>query len=99
MHTIAIQGSDLCVAYGSRSVLDHVDITLRRGEVAALLGPNGAGKSTLLKLLCGEMRGAGSLHYFGIPAQNWPAEKLATHFRYFASTKLVKFSVHRAGSR
>lgn len=44
MQTIAIQGRDLCVTYGSRQVLDHVDITLRCGEVAALLGPNGAGK-------------------------------------------------------
>ncbi|EEX64702.1 heme ABC transporter ATP-binding protein [Vibrio metoecus] len=91
MHTIAIQGSDLCVAYGSRSVLDHVDITLRRGEVAALLGPNGAGKSTLLKLLCGEMRGAGSLDYFGIPAQDWPAEKLATHLGILPQQSSLSF--------
>lgn len=79
MQTIAIQGWDLCVTYGSRQVLDHVDITLRCGEVAALLGPNGAGKSTLLKLLCGEMSGAGKLDYFGVPASQWPAEKLANH--------------------
>ncbi|ENE9288486.1 hemin ABC transporter, ATP-binding protein HutD [Vibrio cholerae] len=79
MQTIAIQGRDLCVTYGSRQVLDHVDITLRCGEVAALLGPNGAGKSTLLKLLCGEMSGAGKLDYLGVPASQWPAEKLANH--------------------
>lgn len=33
--------------------LDHVSLTLRRGEFTAYAGPNGAGKSTTFKLLCG----------------------------------------------
>lgn len=32
--------------------VDHVDLSIRDGELFGLLGPNGAGKTTLIKLLC-----------------------------------------------
>ena len=39
--------------FGGVVALEHVDFTLRRGEIHALLGGNGAGKSTILKMLSG----------------------------------------------
>ncbi|MEV0235267.1 ABC transporter ATP-binding protein [Nonomuraea sp. NPDC050786] len=49
---------DLVVSYGSATALDHVTLTVRRGEMVALLGPNGAGKSTLANTLAGLVRPA-----------------------------------------
>lgn len=37
--------------YGSKTAIDHVNLTLCQG-VYGLLGPNGAGKTTLMRLLC-----------------------------------------------
>ena len=39
--------------YGSRRVLDNIDLAVHEGQVVAIIGPNGAGKSTLLRTILG----------------------------------------------
>jgi phosphonate transport system ATP-binding protein len=39
--------------YGARAALEHVDLTIARGERVALVGPSGAGKTTLFRLIYG----------------------------------------------
>ena len=46
---------DLTFAFGSRTLLDSVDLDIRSGERVALTGSNGAGKSTLIRLITGEL--------------------------------------------
>lgn len=43
----------LCVGYGSKVVVDGVEISGIKGQVVCLLGPNGTGKTTILRTLSG----------------------------------------------
>ncbi|MDR0781059.1 MAG: energy-coupling factor ABC transporter ATP-binding protein [Pseudomonadales bacterium] len=46
--------------------IDHLNLTVRRGEVVVVCGPNGCGKSTLLKLIMGALRPLhGEIHLLG----------------------------------
>jgi len=47
----AVEAIGLEKAYGDVTVLDGVDLRVRRGTVFSLLGPNGAGKTTTVKIL------------------------------------------------
>ena len=49
----AIEVRGLVKRYGTRTVLDGVDLHVARGEIVALLGPNGAGKTTLVEIVEG----------------------------------------------
>lgn len=42
--------------YGGRSVVNGIDINLKRGEIVGLLGPNGAGKTTSFYMIVGLVR-------------------------------------------
>ncbi len=42
---------DVTYSYGREAVLDHLNLTIERGERLALVGPTGAGKSTIAALI------------------------------------------------
>ncbi|MGR3867437.1 ATP-binding cassette domain-containing protein [Streptomyces graminifolii] len=50
-HDIAISATGLRKAYGEKTILDGIDLTVPTGTVFSLLGPNGAGKTTAVKIL------------------------------------------------
>lgn len=44
---------DLVKRYKARTVVDHVSIDVKQGEIVGLLGPNGAGKTTSFYMIVG----------------------------------------------
>ncbi len=51
-----LKAKQLVKQYGERTVVNCVDVELRRGEVVGLLGPNGAGKTTTFYMLTGMIK-------------------------------------------
>ena len=51
-----IEARGLVKRYGEIVAVDHVDLTVERGDVFGYLGPNGAGKTTSLRMLLGLIR-------------------------------------------
>jgi ABC-2 type transport system ATP-binding protein len=49
----AVEIHDLVKRFDNFVAVDHVNLTVARGEIFGFLGPNGAGKSTTIRMLCG----------------------------------------------
>jgi len=65
--------------YGAFTAVDHVDLTIERGEIFGFLGPNGCGKSTTMKMLTGLLPATeGEATLFGEPVN---ADDLTTRKR------------------
>jgi phospholipid/cholesterol/gamma-HCH transport system ATP-binding protein len=63
---VIIDVRELTFAYKDRPILEHVSLTVRRGEVFAIMGPSGCGKTTLLKNMVGLLEPPpGSVHVLG----------------------------------
>jgi ABC-type glutathione transport system ATPase component len=68
-----LEARDVWAAYGSTSVLQGVDLTVRPGDAVGLLGRSGIGKSTLLELLGGAARpDRGQVTFSGRPTHKPP---------------------------
>lgn len=63
----AISATGLCKSYGTLSAVDHLNITVTKGEVFGLLGANGAGKSTTIECILGTKQpNSGSVSVLGM---------------------------------
>ncbi|HEV3173292.1 MAG TPA: ABC transporter ATP-binding protein [Actinocrinis sp.] len=65
---VAVMGRGITKVFGDVVALDHVDVSMARGQIHGLVGPNGAGKTTLLGLFLGlAVADEGSLEILGNP--------------------------------
>jgi lipopolysaccharide export system ATP-binding protein len=53
MEQMILRTEDLVKRYRSRTVVNHVSIHVKQGEIVGLLGPNGAGKTTTFYMTVG----------------------------------------------
>lgn len=51
--SLMLRTENLVKKYGKRTVVNHVSINVRQGEIVGLLGPNGAGKTTTFYMTVG----------------------------------------------
>ena len=47
----SVEFQDVSFAYGDRTILDHVSLTVPSGSITAVVGPSGGGKTTLCNLI------------------------------------------------
>jgi phospholipid/cholesterol/gamma-HCH transport system ATP-binding protein len=62
----AIRVRDLVVGFGRQTVLDHLSLDVRRGEILGLVGASGGGKSVLMRTIIGLIpRQGGTIEVMG----------------------------------
>jgi ABC-2 type transport system ATP-binding protein len=52
----AIEIVELCKTFGKFQAIDHLTLTVQKGEIFGLLGPNGSGKTTTINMISGLTR-------------------------------------------
>ena len=62
----AIRVRDLVVGFGRQTVLDHLSLDVRKGEILGLVGASGGGKSVLMRTIIGLIpRRSGTIEVMG----------------------------------
>lgn len=76
--------------YGMTKALDHIGLTVRRGELLTVLGPSGSGKTSLLRLLGGfempdhvETLRIDGADMRGMPLHHRPVATVFQHYALF----------------
>ncbi|MCQ2516434.1 MAG: ATP-binding cassette domain-containing protein [Saccharofermentans sp.] len=64
MAEVLYKANDICKKYGSKTVLQNVNITIHKGDIYGLVGKNGAGKTTLMRIMTGlQSPSSGTIEY------------------------------------
>ena len=80
MEQMILRTEDLIKKYRNRTVVNHVSIDVKQGEIVGLLGPNGAGKTTTFYMTVGLVTpNEGKIFLDNIEITKFPVYKRAQH--------------------
>lgn len=79
--------SDVVKRFGDVTALDHVTISVERGETFGLIGPNGSGKTTLIRLLLG--LGHPTSGEIAVLGHHMPNRQVAPHIGYMTQSSAL----------
>ncbi|MBO4598012.1 MAG: LPS export ABC transporter ATP-binding protein [Bacteroidaceae bacterium] len=75
---MVLRTENLVKKYGKRTVVSHVSIDVKQGEIVGLLGPNGAGKTTSFYMTTGlVVPNEGHIYLNDLEITNYPVYKRA----------------------
>jgi ABC-2 type transport system ATP-binding protein len=86
----AVEIHDLVKRFDNFVAVDHVNLTVARGEIFGFLGPNGAGKSTTIRMLCGLLQPTSGTAMVGGLDVGTQSEEVKHHIGYMSQ----KFSLY-----
>jgi len=95
VYTPVVETQALTKRYGTRAVVDHIDLKVEPGQIYGFLGLNGAGKTTTIRMLMGLIRPtAGEMRLLGAPV---PAERLRVMRRVGSLVESPSYYGHLSG--
>lgn len=53
---LVIDVRDMTKSFDGRTVVNHIALQVKKGQIYGFLGPNGSGKTTFIRMLCGLLR-------------------------------------------
>ena len=90
MNAEILKAEGLCKAYGSKQVLQDLDLTIQPGKIYGLIGRNGAGKTTLLGILTAQnTKDAGEVTYGGQPV--WENQAVLSQICFSRELQATQF--------
>lgn len=76
--TPMIEAKNITKSYGNNTILDNIDLTIKKGQLVTIIGASGAGKSTLLQIIGTlDAPDSGELLINGTPIHNLSDKKLS----------------------